>query len=362
MNEQTQTAYKPRIVTPPGNTLSDLLEERGMTQSELAERTGRPLKTINEIIKGKAAITPETAIQLERVLGADAEFWNQREANYRAYLARAKETENLENQKDWIKQFPISEMKKRKWIEVSENSVTATTISLLNYFGVASPEQWNDGWTKRRLAFRKSGKLDSKVGPTSVWLRKGEIEGSKIDCKPYNKELLIESLPKIRALSMEKDPKVFIPELKRICNECGVAIVLVQPFSGVPVFGASSWLNPEKALIQLSLRGKSDDLLWFAVFHELCHILKHSKKEIFIEDKNTTRGPEEIEADEFAAETLIPEADFNSWLEATNSFSVNQVKEFARTAGVSPGIVVGRLQHLRKIPYASPLNKLKIKV
>ena len=114
MIEQTKLLYRPDRVSAPGVTLLDLLEERGMTQAELAERTGRPLKTINEIIKGKAAITSETAIQLERALGTPAEFWSQREANYRAYLARQKELEHLAVQKDWLKQFPIKEMRKRE--------------------------------------------------------------------------------------------------------------------------------------------------------------------------------------------------------------------------------------------------------
>lgn len=82
--------YIPNKVSAPGVTLSDILEERTMSQADLAQRTGRPLKTINEIIKGKVAITSETAIQLERVLGTSAAFWNQRETNYRAYLAHQK--------------------------------------------------------------------------------------------------------------------------------------------------------------------------------------------------------------------------------------------------------------------------------
>ncbi|OGT29932.1 MAG: hypothetical protein A3E87_09350 [Gammaproteobacteria bacterium RIFCSPHIGHO2_12_FULL_35_23] len=94
--------YIPEKVSAPGETLLDLLDERSMTQAELTERMGQPLKTINEIIKGKAAIISETAIQLERVLGVPAEFWNQREANYRAYLARQKEAENLITQKEWL--------------------------------------------------------------------------------------------------------------------------------------------------------------------------------------------------------------------------------------------------------------------
>ena len=83
MSNVIQNQYTPDYVSPPGETLQEVLEERGMSQAELAERTGRPKKTINEIINGKAAITPETALQLERVLGIPASFWNNRERRYR---------------------------------------------------------------------------------------------------------------------------------------------------------------------------------------------------------------------------------------------------------------------------------------
>ncbi len=94
------TQYIPDFVSPPGETLLEVLETRGMSQAELAERTGRPKKTINEIIKGKTAITPETALQFEFVLGVPARFWNQREQNYREFLARQRE--NLK-QRDWVR-------------------------------------------------------------------------------------------------------------------------------------------------------------------------------------------------------------------------------------------------------------------
>ncbi|PKL02593.1 MAG: XRE family transcriptional regulator, partial [Synergistetes bacterium HGW-Synergistetes-2] len=70
MTEQVLNQYFPEVVSCPGESIADLLEEREMTQKRLAFLMNRPVKTINEIIKGKAAITPETAIQLERVFGA----------------------------------------------------------------------------------------------------------------------------------------------------------------------------------------------------------------------------------------------------------------------------------------------------
>ena len=86
VNKEMQ--YKPDFVTPPGETLEEILEVIGMSQVDLARRMGRPTKTINEIIKGKTGITPETALQLELVLDTPARFWINREKRYRESLAR----------------------------------------------------------------------------------------------------------------------------------------------------------------------------------------------------------------------------------------------------------------------------------
>lgn len=104
------TSYNPGFVTPPGDTLAELLEERKMTQSELAQRMGRPIKTINGIIRGKKAITAETAVQLERVLGAPASFWLSREQRYQEYRARLAADDALRTQEAWLDHFPIKDM------------------------------------------------------------------------------------------------------------------------------------------------------------------------------------------------------------------------------------------------------------
>src|ERR1035438_10206680 len=106
MSEQIQNQYVPDVVSPPGETLLELLESRRMSQAELADRTGRPKKTINEIVRGKAAITAETALQFERVLGIPASFWMAREQNYREALARCEELSTLESQSEWLETVP----------------------------------------------------------------------------------------------------------------------------------------------------------------------------------------------------------------------------------------------------------------
>jgi HTH-type transcriptional regulator / antitoxin HigA len=363
MIEHRRNEYNPDKVSAPGETLLDILEERSLSQAELSERTGRPLKTINEIIRGKTALTPDTAIQLERVLRIPAEFWNQREANYRAYLASSKEQERLNSYGKWVGQFPVREMVNRKWIPECGRDKIAQAIALLNFFGVATPEQWTEGWTKHRLAFRTSKKHITKIGPTSVWLRRGEIEAEQVDCKPFNRNKLIENLPKIKALTRESDPQKFLPTLRELYAEAGVAVVLVRSLPGVPISGASKWLNPQKAMIQLSVRGKSDDLFWFTVFHELNHILHHSKKEMSfnLDGEKAQDTPEEHEADTNTGEQFIPSTRLDDWIKNTPVLSAGEITKFAKEMGVSPGIVVGRLQFIKKISFSSQLNTLKVR-
>lgn len=78
------------LAIPQGELLEEELAERGMSQIELAQRMGRPRQKINEIIRGKRAITPETALQLEQVLGIPARLWLGLETDYRLTLARQK--------------------------------------------------------------------------------------------------------------------------------------------------------------------------------------------------------------------------------------------------------------------------------
>jgi HTH-type transcriptional regulator/antitoxin HigA len=364
MIEQVINQYQPESVSPPGDTLADLLEERGMSQAELAERMGRPTKTINEIIKGKAMITPETAIQLERVFGVPADFWNNRESLFRQYRARIDENIRLASHVGWVKKFPIQEMVKYGWLKGKRKDAIGQVGDLLSFFGVASPTQWRVGWTTHRLAFRRSSRSETLPEPASVWLRQGEIEAEKIKCTEYCEEKLRALLPELRALTCEADPKIFCPKLIELCAGAGVAVTFVPGLPGAPICGAARWISPQKALIQLSLRYKTDDHLWFTFFHELGHILLHKKKEIFVEltgkQQKDEVSDEEREADHFSAQLLIPDAILKEWFGRMRVFSRTTVCEFAQEMGVAPGIVVGRLQHLKKLPHTH-LNDLRVR-
>ena len=80
--------FAPDWVSPPGDSILDIIEEREWTQVELAQRLGFSLKHVNQLIKGKVPLTEDAAIRLERVLGSTVGFWLAREARYRERCAR----------------------------------------------------------------------------------------------------------------------------------------------------------------------------------------------------------------------------------------------------------------------------------
>ncbi len=356
MTDRLKNEYRPDLVTPPGETLQEVIETMGMTKAELADRIGKTPKTVGEIIKHGAPITPSTAMELEKVLGIPSSFWNNRERRYRESLARQEERKRLEKRVGWLKSFPVSQMVKSGWIKAHKDKVEQLK-ELLRYFGVASPEQWKKIWLSPETAYRKSKAFAAKPEAGSVWLRKGELQAQQIKTKPFDKEAFRSLLQHIRALT-QTAPEEFQKRVVNSCAEVGLAVVFIPPIKGAPVYGATRWLTPEKALIQLSLRGKFEDLLWFTFFHEAAHILLHGKKEIFIEGEDS-HDEREQRADRFARDLLIPPAAFRQFVKSEQYRNPAAVRAFAAQLGISAAIVVGRLQHEGLLPFSSRMNNLR---
>lgn len=359
MNDTALNEFLPDCASPPGETLLEALEEQGMSQVELAVRTGRPKKTINEIIKGKAALTPETALQLERVLGIPARFWNSREQQYRETLARMEEHSYLKEQVDWLENFPVKKMIQLGWISKCDGKVEQLE-ALLKFFGIASCKQWQNFWEDRvTVAFRKSESYDSDPGDLTAWLRKGELEAQRIPCSQYQSKTFKDALRQVRSLTVEP-LEVVQSKVVELCARAGVAVVFVPQLPKTRASGATQWVSKDKALIQLSFRYKTDDHLWFSFFHEAAHVLLHQKREVFLEfNRKQEKSQVEVEADRFAADFLIPPAQLESFLSGSGATpSVIAIECFAKKLNIAPGIVVGRLQHENHLPMSHG-NKLK---
>jgi addiction module HigA family antidote len=347
--------YEPDYVTRPGEVLEEYLAVAGMTKAELAARCGRPTKTISEIIHGKAAITAETAIQLGRVLGRPASLWQNLEANYRLRLVERQEQGKLAQHADWATRFPVKAMVASGWLEEPTDGADLVR-KLLGFFGVGSVAGWDASFGDLQVAFRRSPSFQAAPESVSAWLRLGEHLAAEVECQPFNRSKFRSVLDEVRGLTRESFPKI-VEQLKSLCASAGVAVVLVPELPRTHLSGTARWLTKDKALIQLSLRHKTNDHVWFSFFHEVGHVLLHGKKSIFIDENGGDRSEIENEANRFAGDFLIPPSAYAAFLKKGYPTEV-AVKRFAQEQGIAPGIVVGRLQHDRRITHAM-LNALK---
>ena len=358
---KTTYSFTPDWVSPPGDTIADLLEERDWTQTQLAERLGFTEKHVSQMINGKASIGEETAVKLANVLGSTAEFWLNREAQYRARLAELEQEERLKQSVSWLEELPVKELRKQGVISnqrLVDKNKPRVVKEVLQFFGVASPEEWRSYYVGMECAFRRTRESQSNVGAIAAWIRQGEIIAEQRHCPKYSKAEFKKAVKEIRSLTV-LPPEEFEPKMRKLCCDAGVALVLVPSIPKAHVSGMARWLNPHKAVIQLSLYGKQNDRFWFTFFHEAAHILLHDKEGIFLDewDKGTpVRSKQEEEADAWSREFLIPPK-YEGELVGLKSES--EIIAFADKIGIHPAIVVGRLQHDGLIKYQSYLNHLK---
>lgn len=358
MTSQQTSSFTSDWAVPPGAVLLEALAYLGMSQAELARRADRPLKTINEIVKGKTAITAPTALQLERVLGIKADIWNKLEANYRAGLARLAETELFSKHRDWVKRFPLKEMEANGFIAHFPDRVD-TLRAILNFFGVSSTETWEKEWaTGPRALFRQATSFPISREAVAVWLRAGERQALTVKTGRFSRDRFLAALSVARRLTSEQ-PHIFEPLIKELLSASGVNLVLLPELPGTRVSGATRWLTSDRAVIQLSLRYKTDDHFWFTLFHEAAHLILHGRNDVFLEGVPGQHGERaEEEANHWAADFLIPR---RSWqiVMSGNYRSRAWIEQCASSFGIASGIIVGRLQHEELLDWKTSLNQLK---
>jgi HTH-type transcriptional regulator/antitoxin HigA len=345
--------YDPDHAVPAGATLRDLLARQDMTQSELANRIDVSLKHVNQIIHGVAPITAVTALALEKVTRVPAAIWNRLESNYRDRLARLEDRRSQAADSQWLQSLPLKELQDRGFLTPGLRG-GARVDEVCRFFGVANRQGWERVWRAPLASFRRSKAFASDVGAVAAWLRIGEMRAAEAQCAPYDAKAFRKALNELRELTRD-DPESFAREIVRRCAACGVAVVFVREIPGTRASGAARWPNPTKGLIQLSLRYKTDDHLWFSFFHEAAHLLLHSKKMTFVSGSGSQDEELEQEANDFSASLLIPKR-FD--VEMRGLRSLPEIEIFASRISIAPGIVVGRLQNEGRLDWSRG-NKLK---
>lgn len=349
-------SFQPDWASPPGQTIIEIMNAKGISLSALAGAIDVPQSFIRALASGDAEIDEEIAHALERALGPSVAFWMKREEQYRCDLVRIATTKQASSARDLLSKFPIADMRRLGWIADVRDKAQLLE-SWLRFFDIPSIEDWYDRYRDEVAvaAFRTSYTYESDPYSVAAWLRRAYVQSEEIECEAWSAAALRDALPQMRALTRIKEPERFLPRLVALCASVGVALVVTQAPKGCRASGATRFLTPDKALVIMSFRHRSDDHFWFTFFHEVGHLLLHANDALFIEDESGVTEVEEAEANEFSASVLVPCKHEDA---LQNLKGVKPIIAFARSIGIAPGIVVGQLQH-RGLLKRDRLNGLK---
>ena len=341
---------KNTIATPPGVTIKEQLVDKNMSQKEFSARMDMSEKHISKLINGEVLLTTDMAMRLEMVLGIPAHFWNNLESIYREKLALINEENEMEEDKLIVKKFPYKEMVKFGWIREA-NTLEGKVFELRKFFEIVKLSML----TSKRISgivCRRQAISDKADYALLAFAQRAKLEARNISTQPISIRKLQYAIPEIRSLTKE-NPESFCHRLELLLAQCGIALVFLPSISGSFLHGAT-FVDGNKIVMGLTVRGKDADKFWFSLFHEIGHIIKGH-----IFNDSLSINESELEADEYARDVLIPNKDLDSFVR-NNKITLKTINDFASNEGIDEGILVGRLQKDGYIKY-NQFNSLKKK-
>lgn len=333
----------------PGETIREELEARRWTQSDLAEILGRSLVSINEILTGKRAITPETARGLGDVFGVDPQFFLNLESAYQLWRVKKSNAhgEEVSRRAALYEKVPVRELVRRRWIERSKN-IEVFEKRIHAFYGVKNFDEQPRFW-----------RVAAKTSTTNfnwahwAWLARAKQIAPAVSAARFRDSSIAEVIDRLRPLLHTPEEARHVP---KILADAGIRLVIIEHLARTKIDGACLWLDAKSPVIVLSLRYDRIDHFWHTLFHELGHLQnKHGLREIEPFDVDMfgeaappmeTRSEAEQLADSFASNTLISRVELEDFIARVQPlYSKDKIRGFASRLGVHPGIVVGQLQH-----------------
>lgn len=331
------------FIIHPGETIAEVMEEKNMSQKELAIRCGYSEKHISTVISGQKNISPDFAKKLEYALGIDAIFWINLQTNYDKELLEFEELNNITKEEiSILSKFKdiFKEYKKHGFLDIDLSDVDEV-IEARKVFNVSNLLQIPKLTHTGAYRINKSNNIDDYV--LYAWERLCELideNNEQSEDIVFNMGLLKKSISDIKNI-MFLDTDYIIPELHKVFAKCGISFYLMKSFSGAPVQGYIRKNSRNGLSLYMTIRGSYADIFWFSLFHEIAHIINGDIKNIYI-DYNDTQDTIENRANECAANFLISKESYAKFV-LENKYDLNSIFSLAKENNVKPYICLGRL-------------------
>ena len=345
----------PFEATHVGEVIKDELSAHNMKQSELSELTGIQKSILNDVIKGKRSLTPEMALLLENALGISATYLMNIQMQYELDCARQSERVVLQTKmlEIWnILKCQVSIPFFRK-VNIVKGNIIEDVKRIFEVFAV---DKLDDllGLKAAEMElsyFRKSAKV--KTNPVDIFSWKYYCyhlsKNDESTLCPFNKDADVNALTS-ELNSVFKENKNTVSLTTKVLNKYGIRFLVVNKVGQVPVDGMSFWIEDTPTIV-ITERIASIDNFAFTTLHEVGHVFKHLTQNgramiNLIEDK---KNIEETEADEFALNAILPNADWKKFMSRTRDVVpykiAPHIKAEADKHNVNPQLLFGRYKH-----------------
>ena len=338
------------LIIHPGETLAEAIEDREMSQHELAVRTGMTDKHISTVIIGQKNISPSFAKKLEYALGINASFWMNLQNNYDQELLEFEELNNIRDEE-------LSIVKKLKNVTDVYTSIgflqagSKPVELVLDYRKLFGISNLSDIPKISYFAAYRAQIRNTNIDPYVLyaWQRMCELLTLNTPVDQVDIKMLKERIPEIKN-TMFMRPNQIPDKLSDIFSQCGIAFKIVPCFTGAPVQGFIKKTGNGPIILCITLRQKFADIFWFTLFHEIAHIINGDTKRQFI-DMDSLSGTTERKADMFARDSLINSVEYDAFVAAKGYERRIEIQRFAQSQNVKDFVVLGRLMNDKYIPW-----------
>jgi HTH-type transcriptional regulator/antitoxin HigA len=333
----------------PGTFIAEEIEARGWTQADLAYILGMSPQQLNPLMTGKQNISPDMAAALGEAFDVPPEFFANLQKQYDLHRVKPVDP-GVRTRASWTAHFPVREMIRRGWIEETEPALL--DLQMMRFFGKNRIEDipFIGNGHVASYAAKKSDAYDATTPQQYTWLHRVMTIARMADAPLYSESALRKSLPEIRSHLSDKDDLIRIPEILR---KCGVRFVLVEALPGSKIDGVCVWIDQQPAIGMTTRLDRLDNFA-FVLRHECEHVLRNDGRnesfspvdEIGTDYDKPGLPPEELRANQIAAEYCIPRAQLDSFMARKGPFiSERDVLAFAARVETHPAIVIGQIQH-----------------
>ncbi|MBR1377018.1 MAG: helix-turn-helix domain-containing protein [Bacilli bacterium] len=330
------------LIVHPGETIKEIIDDRGITQEELAIKTGFSPKHVSEVVRGKKDISSKFANALEIALGIPTYFWINLQGIYDKQIIELESINNISKEEyDVLEEIkPIISYCEKNNVIVSSSTKSLGVLNARKFLGITNLTKIPE-LNISHVAYRGSTHNSVNVYVLYAWQKLCEYYTDRIQLvENFNKDKLIENLGNIRNAMFLK-PNNMIKELQKIFASCGVAFAIVRHFTGAPVQGYIQKRNG-KVTLCMTIRQAYSDIFWFTLFHEIGHLLNDDFEDKML-DYVFVDSPLERKADQFSKNFLLDENEYKKFIK-NRKYSISSIRDFAKKQDVIPSIVIGRME------------------